>query len=81
MINDFHHWNYRIIKDNGTHDVREVHYDENGNITAWTTKPSILSWEEFDELKVSYKLIGSAFDKPVLVVVDNKLIEQVIACL
>jgi hypothetical protein len=76
IVSDFHHWNYRIIKDKGNFEVREVYYDKYNEITSWTSGPSILSWEELGELLGTYKLIGSAFEKPILEIFKDKLVEM-----
>jgi hypothetical protein len=76
MKDDFHHWNYRIVKENGDYEVREVYYTKDDEITSWTTSSkSTLSWDNYKELHGTYKLIGSAFKKPILEVVGNKLVE------
>jgi hypothetical protein len=79
MKNDFHHWNYRIVKENGNYEVREVYYTKDNEATSWTVSATIiLSWDNnYEELHGTYKLIGSAFEKPILEVVGNKLVELV----
>lgn len=62
-------WNYRIMK----HEVREqvyyaiheVYYDTDGKL-GYTAAPIDLTGDNLAELESSYKMIGEAFNKPIL---------------
>jgi len=78
-------WNYRVIKrtfkdsegnDEIEYSIHEVFYDKNNKIISWTEQPVaavdshiVILGDVLDRMKV-------ALTKPVLIEVDNKLIEE-----
>ena len=67
-------WNYRIIENAG-YAVHEVYYDDEGNPTSWTANSVGIIGDTFDEICRDLKLYAKAFEKPVLTLVDGKLME------
>jgi hypothetical protein len=75
-------WNYRVVKyayDSGTpvYGVREVYYDKQDNIESWTECVGTLAiGDTKHELIENLNLmLASCFCKPVLELVDGKLVE------
>ena len=74
------HWNYRVIKtfhsETGEAEFRihEVYYDENGNINGWTQDPISSFGTDLGELREDIRYHLTAFHKPILKEVDNKLV-------
>ncbi|MDI2586604.1 hypothetical protein OR571_05515 [Psychrobacillus sp. NEAU-3TGS] len=71
-------WNYRVVmtvdKENKpSFEISEVHYDENNKPYGWG---EVMADDSLEELKESYEYMATAFDMPVLKVVDGKLVEQ-----
>lgn len=74
------YWNYRVIK--GQEDnvidftIAEVFYDDNELPVAWVecSKNTFIS-DKYEELKDTINLLSKAFDKPILLVEGDKLIE------
>lgn len=62
-----YHWDYRIVrsKDN-IFSVREVYYNDDGNIEVWGENPESLESDILVALKTEVEYILKAFDKPVL---------------
>lgn len=62
-------WNYRVCKesfpDEDSFTVREVYYDESGQINGWTDPVGIYG-ETFEDLKGALELYAGAFEKPVV---------------
>lgn len=80
-------WNYRVVKEklfvSPVHDyednyrIVEVFYDENGNIDSWAdSTDTILSWGTYEDLKSAAELVLKAFEKPVLTVNGETLVDQ-----
>ncbi len=71
---DFHHWNYRVMKQGDEYRIVEVHYRENGEITSWVDcgDSNFKGWDDPKELLGTYKYIGHAFEKPILELVDDR---------
>ena len=71
-------WNYRIIKleHEEFYILTEVYYDDNGNPIAWIEDEIGIRSEELSELMPQLKHMKDAFVKPVLHIIDNKLIEK-----
>lgn len=64
-------WNYRVIKtaDNVSdtiYQIKEVYYDEDGNIHQWSVQPDAAGGEDLDGLKYDLLHQLEALDKPVL---------------
>lgn len=63
-------WNHRILRhldDRGVpwYVLHEVYYTD-GDIDCWTEKETAPFGETFQDLRKGYKLMGLAFEKPVL---------------
>ena len=71
-------WNYRIVKleDEEFYILTQVYYDDNGNPFAWIEEEIGIRSEELCELMPQLEQMKEAFIKPVLHIVDNKLIEK-----
>jgi len=72
-------WNYRVIKDKDKsgdifYAIHDVYY-ENYKIQGWSENPSILISDDAEDLCDNFKLIEQAFDKPLLEVKGEKLVE------
>jgi len=72
------HWNHRVVKEkDGTgeyyYSIREVYYKD-GAIDGWSMDSRLIG-NDYDDLKKGYELIRSAFEKPVLVVKGDELVE------
>ena len=76
---DFHHWNFRVIKDGEEYKIVEVHYRENGEITGWadTSDSNLSRWNDPSELLGTYKYIGHAFEKPILEVIEGEKLREI----
>ncbi|QGG52620.1 hypothetical protein [Lysinibacillus pakistanensis] len=73
------YWNYRVVEDKYPKinkpyfEICEVHYDKNDKPYLWG---EIMPAESLDDLKESYEyMLRTAFELPVLKVVDNKLVQ------
>lgn len=66
------HWNHRVVKqklEDGTEwfSVREVFYNDDGSIFAYTEEPVDISGESTEELKQYTQWILDCLDKDILV--------------
>lgn len=72
------HWNYRVVQsfDQTEYFIAEVYYAGDG-IQGWVdSSRDGLRWDDFDDLKGSVEMIQTAFDRPVLRVVEgDRLVE------
>lgn len=59
-------WNYRILKSETGYSIREVYYDDNGNIEGWTSTACEPSGEDMDDLEDDFEGMRLAFHRPVL---------------
>ncbi len=64
-------WNYRIIQfdqssSEGWLEMREVYYEDDDGIWAYTTSSSSPAGETIEEAKRDWQAMGKAFDEPVL---------------
>jgi hypothetical protein len=72
LLEDTMTWNYRVIEhdtpesDMGSFGIHEVHYDEQGRVTAWTEKAVGVAAETVDALKEELEIMAEALNKPVL---------------
>ena len=74
------YWNYRIMqleyKDEYGHEkwyeMREVYYDENDNIWAWSAGPKTFSVESIEDIKHLKEQVALAMIKPILAIKKNK---------
>lgn len=75
------YWNYRVLqlknnRDETYFEVHEVYYDENEVPCNWAESHNVVVGDTLDELKESYEYMATAFEMPVLKVVENnKLVE------
>lgn len=69
-------WNYRIIlSDTGEYCVHEVYYDKKTKKpNAWSENPISPLGETIKELEDDLRHMHSALSKPILKVVDGKLV-------
>jgi hypothetical protein len=69
------HWNYRILYNGEIHSLGEIYYNADGKPAAFTFGGVLDDWEELADLVGTYKLIETAFAKPVVRVdTENELI-------
>lgn len=71
------YWNYRIVEDeNGWLSLREVYYNKKDKPDSWTAEYMTLSAENMQEFVYMNYLMQKAFNKPILKIVKNKLVEK-----
>lgn len=72
-------WNYRIIRYPATEvspfAIHEVYYDAEGRATSWSETPIAPLGDNLLELRAEVEYMLEAFEKPVLTIVDDKLVE------
>ncbi len=73
-------WNYRLLKlkdglNRPLDEVYEVYYDDNDQPRAWAESHNLLAAETREELKETYEYMVTAFEQPILKIVENKLVE------
>jgi len=66
------HWNHRVLKQtlpDGTewYTVREVYYNDDGSIFAYTERPVEIAGESLAELRQEIELILACLDKEMLI--------------
>lgn len=55
------------MKDQRLFSIIEVYYDKNGKPEGYIDKKNSLSnWEDLEDLKGTWELIGKAFEKPII---------------
>lgn len=63
-------WSYRVTKQSYAEEVeytiREVYYDEHGNVEGWTKRGVGISGDSLKELRSDLEYFLSAFNYPVL---------------
>jgi len=77
------HWNHRILRQEttlgtetfATYALHEVYYDDDGKPGSWTEQPVAIVGDDFKSAAETYLRMSNAFMKPVLAVVDDKLVE------
>jgi hypothetical protein len=78
-------WNYRVVFDDinaldneiGEYTVREVFYDEDGEIDFWGDDAAVPNANSYDELQEDMNLFMEAFELPCLVLtVDEETGEE-----
>lgn len=73
-------WNYRVLKTEidsiVCYTLIEVYYDQNNQPSGWieSTKNTLV-WDDYKDLKNTVSLMQLAFDKPIMVVENDKLKE------
>lgn len=78
------HWNHRIVKqmvELGSEEfphygLHEVYYDEAGEPGSWTKEPVAIAGDDLKDIANAYMAMSRAFFKPVLEVVDGKLVKS-----
>jgi len=55
--------------------IREVFYNEDGDIIYWSEEDAVPTGETFEELCDDFDAMAEAFEKPVLMLQDGELIE------
>jgi hypothetical protein len=72
-------WNYRVIRKKyheasieHYYEIHEVHYDEKGNIRAWTETPIWPMADSLKDLKKSLKMMLKDCNKPILEIKTDK---------
>lgn len=76
-------WNYRIIKHTSGkfgivedyYEIHEVYYHKSGDIHVWSKDSIDAHGADIEELKQDLYMMLEAFNKPILTIEDNKLIE------
>lgn len=76
-------WNYRVIEFVNSlgeryQAIHGVMYDESGQPTSWTVNPETVLWDA-DEVGAAdefFAKLEAARKQPVLIEVDNKLVEK-----
>lgn len=76
------YWNYRVLQLNNKEkkpyfEVHEVFYDENDVPHNWAESHNVLVGDTLAELKESYEYMASAFEMPILKVVENNELVEV----
>lgn len=75
-------WNYRIIRHWYTHtngeeeafmQIHECYYDKNNNVNSWTENGVGIGGETLEELSEVLVMYTTAFDKPILELINGKL--------
>jgi hypothetical protein len=76
-------WNYRVVFEpdaegstEGEYTIREVYYDDLGEITWWSDEAVSPSSDDFWDLAAEFDLMAEAFERPVLVLIDDELVED-----
>jgi len=76
-------WEYRIVftpfeqgSDEGEYTIREVYYDDDGEISWWGDEGVELIAEDFWDLAADFDLMAEAFEQPVLVLIGDELVED-----
>jgi len=78
-------WNYRVVFDDvnaldneiGEYTIREVFYDEDGEIDFWGDEAAVPNANSYDELQEDMNLFMEAFELPCLVLtIDEETGEE-----
>jgi hypothetical protein len=76
-------YDYRVVfvpfeegSDEGEYSIREVYYNEDGEVTWYSDEAVELSGEDFWEFADEFDAIAEAFEQPVLVQVGDELVED-----
>lgn len=76
-------WNYRIVKtregpagqEQDIYTIREVYYDEDGEIKGWTENPCHPFGETWMECADDHAIMGRAIGMPIVDVTGDKPVE------
>jgi hypothetical protein len=69
------HWNYRVVCVDGFCHLREIYYNENGEIEFWTEGAMPATGEDSEDIRGSLEMMLKATYIPMLHLIDNKLVE------
>lgn len=76
-------WEYRVVfspveegSDDGEYSIREVYFDDEGEIAWWGEEAAIPYGETFEEFCDDFDMMAEAFDKPVLILNGDELTED-----
>ena len=76
-------WDYRVVfapyengGDEGEYTIREVYYDDNGEVSWYSDEGVEFVHTDFWELADDFDAVAEAFDKPVLILIDGDLVED-----
>lgn len=76
-------WEYRVVfapyeegGDEGEYTIREVYYDDEGEISWWSDEGIAIIAEDFWDLANDFDMMAEAFLSPVLVLVGDELVED-----
>lgn len=59
-------WNYRVMKTSDEFVLREVYYNDNGEVETWTAGPAIPAADTLDGLKWLVDRYREALEKSVI---------------
>ena len=74
-------WNYRVIYspknediawDTDTFSIREVFYNEDGDIEYWSNEDAEPYGVTFEELAADFDLMAEAFERPILMTITTE---------
>ncbi len=77
-------WEYRVIKDSHEseddfyiyYSIREVYYNKKNEINGWSSNSIEPMGETLEELKSDLDHMVKALNKPVLMIQEDKLVEE-----
>lgn len=78
------HWNHRVVREVVTyniteteenHSIYEVYYDDEGSPNGWCRRTHSPYGYSLEDLRGELERMLRALDKPVLEIVDGKLVE------
>lgn len=75
------HWNHRVVREtneDGTYyySVREVFYNNDGTIFAYTKNPVKICGESIEDLKEYTQWVMDCLDKPILIDGEVELVDD-----
>lgn len=66
-------WNFRVVQDkHGDFSIREVFYDDEGNVDLWAIYEMAPIGETLSALKADFEKMKEAFRQPALKEVEDK---------
>ena len=76
-------WNYRVVKTShqvgdewhDSYTIREVYYDDEGNIESWTAEPCYPAGDTWQECGNDHAIMGRAIGAPIVDVTSGKAVE------
>lgn len=70
-------WNYRVVKEEEVYTIREVFYHEDKRPHSWTVDACYPAGDDLDELIGDIQHMQEAFERPILHVNGDELIEEI----